>query len=132
MSTNQTLANTLNKLYFYNVMDSLFYRKEKKSFGFKEKVLKLLKNKRFMVRFVLGSIVVLYVSFGTHGVIQRMRLQHQKSELAAKIQEAETETKRLQAESKALDGDPKAIEKVAREKHGMIREGETVYKVNRK
>lgn len=113
-------------------MDSLFYRKDKKSFDFKERALKLLKNKRFILRFVLGSALVLYVTFGTHGVIQRIRLQHQKSELAAKISEAEAETKRLQAESKALDGDPKAIEKVAREKHGMIREGETVYKVNKK
>lgn len=113
-------------------MDSLFYRKDKKSFDLKEKALKLLKNKRFMVRCVLGSIVVLYVLSGSHGLIQRVRLQYQKAELAAKIQEADAETKRLQAESKALDGDPKAIEKVAREKHGMIREGETVYRVNRK
>ena len=85
-----------------------------------------------MVRLVLGSILLLYFLFGTHGIIQRVRLQHQKSELVSKIQDAEAESKKLQAESKALDGDPKAIEKVAREKHGMIREGETVYKVNRK
>ncbi|MEK7250724.1 MAG: septum formation initiator family protein [Bacteroidota bacterium] len=129
---NQSLANTLNKLYFYNVMDSLFYRRDKKSFDVKQKALTLLKNKRFMVRLVLGSILLLYFLFGTHGIIQRVRLQHQKSELVSKIQDAEAESKKLQAESKALDGDPKAIEKVAREKHGMIREGETVYKVNRK
>lgn len=113
-------------------MDSLFYRKDKKSFGFKAKARSLLKNKRFMVRFVLVSIIVLYASLGSHGVIQRFRLQHQKSELTAKIQAAEAETQRLQAESKALEGDPKAIEKVAREKYGMIREGETVYTVNKK
>ncbi len=52
-------------------------------------------------------------------------------ELEVKIREAEAETKRLRAESKALDGDLEAIEKVAREKHGMIRDGETVYKVDR-
>ena len=129
---NQSLANTLNKLYFYNVMNSLFYRKDKKSFNLKDKALKLLKNKRFVFRFVIGSVVLLYILFGSHGVVQRIRLQHQKSEMASRIEEAEAETKRLQAESKALDGNPRAIEKVAREKHGMIREGETVYKVNRK
>ena len=48
-----------------------------------------------------------------------------------KVAEAEAEGKRLRAEIKALDGDRKAIEKVAREKHGMIHEGETVYKVKR-
>jgi cell division protein FtsB len=48
------------------------------------------------------------------------------------IRSAEAENKRLQAESKALDGDKKVIEKVAREKYGMVREGETVYKVKKK
>jgi cell division protein FtsB len=31
---------------------------------------------------------------------------------------------------RALEGDRKTIEKVAREKHGMIKEGEEVYKVS--
>jgi cell division protein FtsB len=61
-----------------------------------------------------------------------VRLQHQKSDLTTKIEQAEAESRRLQVESRALDGDAKAIEKAAREKHGMIREGETVYKVNKK
>jgi cell division protein FtsB len=38
------------------------------------------------------------------------------------------ETRRLQTELKALEGDARAIEKAAREKHGMVRDGETVYK----
>jgi cell division protein FtsB len=38
----------------------------------------------------------------------------------------------LQAQSKALEGDRAAIEKVAREKYGMLKEGETVYRVHRK
>jgi cell division protein FtsB len=52
--------------------------------------------------------------------------------LEEKVRLAEEETRRLQAESKALESDPRAIEKVAREQHGMIRAGETVYKVVRK
>ncbi|MEO8167175.1 MAG: septum formation initiator family protein [bacterium] len=113
-------------------MNNLFYRKDKRSFNLKDKALKLLANKRLAFRYVIGSVIALYVLFGSHGVVQRIRLQHQQSEMISKIEEAELETKRLQAESKALDGNPRAIEKVAREKHGMIREGETVYKVNRK
>jgi cell division protein FtsB len=113
-------------------MNGLFYRKDKQGFSLKAALLKLLKNKRFMVRFVIGSAIVLYMLFESHGIVQRIRLQQQKKDFIAKIQEAGNETKRLQAESKALDGDPKAIEKVAREKHGMIREGETVYRVNKK
>lgn len=113
-------------------MDSLFYRKSNRSSNVKAKLVRLLKNKRFMVRFIIGSAIVLYALAGSHGILQRIRLQNQKAELVAKIQSAEEETKRLQSEAKALEGDPRAVEKVAREKYGMIREGETVYKVNRK
>ena len=113
-------------------MDSLFYRKSRARSNFKAKALRLMKNKRFMIRLVLGSALFLYALLGSHGVLQRIRLQNQKAELVGKIQSAEEETRRLQSEAKALEGDPKAVEKVAREKYGMIREGETVYKVNRK
>jgi cell division protein FtsB len=113
-------------------MNGIFYRKEQKSLNLKTKSLALLHNKRFLVRFVPIVFVCGYILFGSHGLVQRIRLQNQKTELAAKIKTAEAESKRLQAELKALDGDPKAIEKVAREKYKMIREGETVYRVNKK
>lgn len=113
-------------------MDSQFYRKTISGTGVKEKLLALAKNKRFLVRFIAAAIVATVVLFGDHGIVQRLRLSYQKSELEAKIIAAEQESKRLQAESRALDGDRRAIEKVAREKHNMIREGETVYKVNKK
>ena len=48
-----------------------------------------------------------------------------------KIANAQKEQLRLQQVSKALDKDPKMIEKVAREQYGLVREGETVYKVKK-
>ncbi len=113
-------------------MDNLFYRKDKKAFDVRTVLKKLVKNKRAMLGLVVGVPLVLFLLFGSHGIIQRFRLKSQKADLEAKIQLADSETKLLQAESKALDGDKKAIEKVAREKYGMIREGETVYKVRKK
>ena len=113
-------------------MDNQFYRKEKKRFDLRGGLKKLLKNRRAMVGLIVGIPFVLYLLFGSRGIVQRVRLQNQKTELEARIREAEAETKRLQTESKALDGDRKEIEKVAREQHGMSREGETVYRVNRK
>ena len=113
-------------------MDNLFYRKDKKKFDVVPLLKKLAKNKRAMLGVVLGFPLVLFLLFGGHGIVQRVRLQNQKTELEAKIQQAELDTKRLQAESKALDNDKKAIEKVAREKYGMARQGETVYKVRKK
>jgi cell division protein FtsB len=113
-------------------MDNLFFRKDQASFDVRKLIRKFLKNKRAVLAVCLGLPLVLFLFFGNHGVIQRVKLQHQKTELETKIGQAEEETRNLQAESKALDGDKKAIEKVAREKYGMIRDGETVYKVKRK
>ena len=48
----------------------------------------------------------------------------------ARAEARESEPPR-QSQSKALDGDKKEIEKVARERYGMVREGEKVYKVNK-
>jgi cell division protein FtsL len=112
-------------------MDNLFYRKQKKSFGAKAIAKKLLKNKKLMFALALAVPLCGYLVFGNRGILQRIRLQQQKAELEVKIRQAGEETKSLQSQSKALDGDKRAIEKVAREKYGMVREGEKVYKVNK-
>ena len=112
-------------------MDNLFYRKQKKRFDFTGLAKKLLKNKKLMIACGVALLLGSYVVFGNRGIIQRIRLQQQKADLEVKIRKAEEETKSLQSQSKALDGDKKAIEKVAREKYGMVREGEKVYKVNK-
>ncbi len=65
-------------------------------------------------------------------MVKRVQLQREKANLEEQIRTAEAEQRALQAQSKALDGDKAAIEKVAREKYGMVKEGETVYRVNRK
>jgi cell division protein FtsB len=118
--------------YIAGVMDNLFYRKAKKGFDVRGTLKALTRNKRAMIGLVVGLPLTLFLLFGGHGIVQRIRLQNQKTELEAKLQQAELETKQLQAESKALDGDKRAIEKVAREKYSMTREGETVYKVRKK
>ena len=110
-------------------MDNLFYRKEKRWFDAGAIFRKLMRNKRLVLAIVLGIPLLGYVIFGNRGILQRFRLQSEKEELEAKIRAEEEETKALKAESTALDGDKKAIEKVAREKHNMVKEGERVYKV---
>jgi cell division protein FtsL len=108
-------------------MDDLFYRKKKRRFD-PQQILRLLRNKRFLAAMAIGLPLIGFILFGNRGIVQRIRLERQQAELQQKIREAEAETRRLQTEQKALEGDPKAIEKAAREKHGMVRDGETVYK----
>ncbi len=112
-------------------MDNLFLRKDRSKFNLRSLVKKSLQNKRLTLGVVLGLPIAIFLLFGSHGIVPRVRMVNQKAELEQKIRMAEAEGKRLQAEVKALDGDRKAMEKVAREKHGMIREGETVYRVKK-
>jgi cell division protein FtsB len=113
-------------------MDGLYYRKIRPGPGLLSLLRKLARNRRLIVVLVLGGLLAVYLAFGNRGVLQRVRLQAQKSELEARIKAAEQESLRLRTQSRALDSDRKAIEKVAREKYGMVREGETVYKVARR
>ncbi len=86
-------------------------------------------NKKLSAILAAAILLLLYVLFNNQGVLERVRLERQKKELLLKIEKAEQEQKQLQDQSKALDGDKKAVEKVAREKYGMVREGEKVYRV---
>ena len=112
--------------------DNLFYRRKKKAIDIAGLLRKVVRNKRLMILLVAGVPLGLYVVFGNRGILQRIRLERQRSDMENQIREAEAETRRLESQSKALDGDKKAIEKVARERYGMVRDGETVYKINRK
>jgi cell division protein FtsB len=112
-------------------MDSLFYRKTGRRFGLRSSMLRLLHNRKATAVLLVGVLAGGFLLFSNHGILQRIRLQQQKTELEQKIREAEEETKSLQSQSRALDGDRKAIEKVARERYGMARPGERVYKVQK-
>ena len=90
------------------------------------------RGRRFSLILLVGIPIVGYVLLNPHGIIQRVRLELAKREMAEKLREAELEQERLQDLSKRLENDKRTIEKIAREKYGMLREGETVYKVKPK
>lgn len=91
----------------------------------------VFKTRRRAILVIVGTLLVSYLFLNNRGIITRIRLERQRQEMIEKVRAAEEETKRLQSYLKALDGDKKTIEKVAREKYGMAREGETVYKVKK-
>jgi cell division protein FtsB len=105
-------------------MNDTFYRRDRR-----KRIRRYFGSKRFIVAISAGLLVMGYVLLGDHGIIQRIRLEHEKSGLETRIKAAEEENLKLQAEIKALEHDMEAVEKVAREKYWMAREGETVYRV---
>ena len=110
-------------------MSADFLRRIKKKADVRSLFSRLWSNKKLSAILAAALVILLYVLFNNQGVLQRVRLEREKKEMLQKIQQAEQEQKQLQDQSKALDGDKKAVEKVAREKYGMVREGEKVYHV---
>ena len=110
-------------------MDNLFYRKRKGRPDLRALLRKLLRNRRLMLALVIAVPLTGVVIFGNHGILQRIRLERRKTELQEQIRSEESERKALEEESKKLDTDRAEIEKVAREKHHMARDGEQVYRV---
>jgi cell division protein FtsB len=110
-------------------LDNLYYRKGSAK-GFAARVKALMRNRRLVIVVSAAILFLMFVVFGHRGILQRLSLEHEKTELEERIKQAEAEGKALEQQVKKLDGDPHTIEKVAREKHNMVREGDRVYKVN--
>jgi cell division protein FtsB len=84
-----------------------------------------------MVSLLIASLAVFYILFDNKGIVRRVQLEWREKELTEEIVRAKEETKRLQAQLKAVENDKKMIETLARERYGMARDGETVYRVKK-
>ncbi len=86
-------------------------------------------------RFVFGVVSCLVVAallayvfvFSRHGFLRRRELARENERLRVELQEMRDENARLREELSRLD-DPEAIEKLAREKLGLVKEGDKVYR----
>ncbi len=124
----RALSTYANSCYI-SLMDGNFLKKIRKKLAVRALFADIWANKKLSAILAVALVVLLYVLLNNQGVIQRIRLEREKKELLQKIQVLEKEQIQLQEQSKALEGDKKAIEKVAREKYGMVREGEKVYRI---
>ncbi len=112
-------------------MDDKYYRKPKQKSRVGMWLKNAIKNKNLLLTLVVIVPIVCFITFSNRGILMRMGLESEREAMQGKIRQAQEEQQRLLEQSKALEKDGKAIEKVAREKYGMVREGETVYKVKK-
>ena len=112
-------------------MDEQYYRKARPKFNVAAWLKKQFRKRNVLITLLVGVPIVSFVLFSNKGVVKRMSLEEEKHAMEEKLTQAKADQQQLQEQSRALDNDPKAIEKVAREKYGMIREGETVYKIKK-
>lgn len=67
--------------------------------------------------------------FGDYGLTRRFSLEYEKKRLVSEIaKEKELQTD-LKKRAIRLEKDHKLIEQIAREKYGMVKPGETLYKI---
>lgn len=74
-------------------------------------------------------LIVVYAVFGKKGILQRVELEMENKELQRKLKDEQEKVLILQKEIEDLKSSDKKIEKTAREKYGMTKEGEEIYKV---
>ncbi len=91
-------------------------------------------RKRLTRRRLVLSIIVLvpvlgFVLFSRRGIIARAGLEIEKKEVLDEIRQAHAQQDSLRATIQQLQADTLLIERLAREKYGMIKPGETVYSV---
>ena len=84
----------------------------------------LLRNKYFLAFLI---VLVWLVFFDTHSFVRQWRLQRQLRELQAEREYYREEIMRDSTAIENLKSDPEALERYAREKYHMKREGEDIY-----
>lgn len=110
-------------------MDSQYLRKYRPALKFSPG--RILGNKNLLILLLVGIPVLSFIAFSPRGVVKRMSLESEKALLEEQVAGLEAEHTRLLKESRDLDHDLRVIERVAREKYGMIYPGETVYRVKK-
>jgi cell division protein FtsB len=80
---------------------------------------------------VLVAVPLLAIfTFGNRGLLKRVELEHEASRLREGLYRERAVGDSLTAEKSRIEHDTTAIERIARERYGMVRPGETIYKVD--
>ncbi|MBE2218535.1 MAG: septum formation initiator family protein [Ignavibacteria bacterium] len=98
------------------------------SFG-KNMIRYILNRKRFFMYLLVLLMILGYAVFGKKGIMQRVELEMENRELREKLKTEQDKSLMLQKEIEDLKTSDKKIEKVAREKYNLVKEGEEIYKV---
>jgi cell division protein FtsL len=94
------------------------------------KFLRFIKYNKFFT--LLGLIIVsllVYAVIADKGLMTRLKFQNDKARLEKQLIEEKKKQDTLRKEVDSLNNSDEKIEKVAREKYGMTREGEVIYKI---
>ena len=112
-------------------MDDKFYRKYQPEKLLKKIAKSAAKNKKRSLFIIIAFILFLYFLFDNKGLMTRIKLERQEKEWIEQLKKDSLETLRLQGQIKTLESNTDTLEKIARERYGMAKEGETVYQIKK-
>jgi cell division protein FtsB len=81
-----------------------------------------------IVAVALGLWLLWVLLAGDTSLVQLWKLKSENSDVRNQIADKEARLEQLETDTANLE-DPEYVEKIAREKYGMIRDGETSYRV---
>lgn len=88
-----------------------------------------LRRKSFYATLVAVPLLAIF-TFGNRGLLKRFQLEHQVEDLRIGLYEDRAVGDSLKKEIAKLRQDTTTIERLARERYGMVRPGETIYRVD--
>lgn len=91
------------------------------------KLRKALKRQWLYVSIAVGITLFGFVLFSNRGIVQRISLENKKRKMQTEILQSKYQRDSLQRNIEKLHSDTLLIEQIAREKYGMIKQGETVF-----
>jgi cell division protein FtsB len=90
---------------------------------------KLLRNRTYTIIAISAALVLGYFVFSTKGFLSRVQISRDLAEKEERVLTLQRDLRMLGHERDRLRDDRKAVERVARETHGMIKPGEIVYRI---
>lgn len=93
-------------------------------------IARFFKYHKVMLFFIfLFAGVAAYSIFSDKGLLTRMKLNKEKEKIIKQVEEEKRKQDSLKKEIEQLNTSDKKIERIAREKYGMTKEGEIIYKI---
>jgi cell division protein FtsB len=89
----------------------------------------LVQLKRFILPALIGLAAYFAVFGGEYSLLEVRGARAEREDLERRLAEVERVNDSLRAWGDALEADSATIERVARERYGMIREGEVLYRI---
>lgn len=87
-----------------------------------------MKLRKLILPVIAGAAVYYAVFGGEYSVFQLRRMEREKVQEKAHLEAVQQENIRLKKRADSLATDPAALERIARERYGMIGKGELLYR----